>query len=108
MMHHRGRVSGSNIATSSSAEKMGAVASASPWATSASSSELSARFDAIDKNLTVLITERTNLVDESSRLHQRGGKTLRERSRLAAVELRLSELEREISTDRKQLAARPQ
>ncbi len=84
------------------------IADASPWATLTTSSELSARFDAIDRNLTALIAEKTSLMDESSKLHQRGGKTLKERSRLAAVELRLKELEKEISNDRRQLAARPQ
>ena len=79
----------------------------SPWATSSTSTELSQQYDVIDSHLTTLITEKTSLVQESSRLLQRGGKTLREKSRLATVELRLDELEREISSDRRQLAARP-
>lgn len=39
-------------------------------------------------------------------MHQRGGKTLKERTRLTQVELRLSELDREICNLRRQLTAK--
>ena len=52
------------------------------------------------------MTERTSLL-ECERLHQRGGKTLKERTRLTEVELRLSELNKEISITRRSLTSKP-
>ena len=52
------------------------------------------------------MTERTSLL-ECERLHQRGGKTLKERTRLTEVELRLSELNKEISSTRRSLTSKP-
>ena len=80
----------------------------SPWATEMSSSDLATAFDALERSLTSLITERTGLRAESEKLHGRGGKTLRDRTRLVQVEMRLGEVEKEISSSRKQLLTRPQ
>jgi hypothetical protein len=40
-------------------------------------------------------------------LHQRGGKTLKERTRLTQVEMRLIEVEKEIAQLRRQLTLKP-
>lgn len=80
---------------------------AAPFATEKSAAALSAAFEAIDRRLTELISEKALLREESARLHQRGGKTLKERTRLTQVEMRLGELDREISATRKQLTAKP-
>jgi hypothetical protein len=40
-------------------------------------------------------------------LHQRGGKTLKERTRLTQVEMRLMEVEKEIAQLRRQLTLKP-
>ena len=81
--------------------------SASPWATQETSQELHARIDLIDTHLTSLISEKTSLFAESNKLHQRGGKTLKDRSRLNTIEIRLKELDKDIASDRRQLASRP-
>jgi len=44
---------------------------------------------------------------QNKRLHQRGGKTLKERTRLTQVELRLTELDKEIAQMRRQLTQKP-
>jgi len=64
---------------------------------------LQSKFDDLEKNLTSLMTEKTSLMEESEKLHQRGGKTLKERTRLTQVELRLKELGKDISNIRKEL-----
>ena len=79
----------------------------SPWATDASSSELAAAFDDIEKKLTSLMAERTSLRNESEKLHNRGAKTLKDRTSLVKVEMRLTEVDKEISAARKSLLARP-
>lgn len=43
----------------------------------------------------------------TNRLHQRGGKTLKERTRLNQVELRLSELDKYIASKRRELTQKP-
>ena len=78
-----------------------------PFATEQSAAEISKVYAEIDKKLTYLMTERTALHDECEKLHQRGGKTLRERTRLTEVELRLGELNKEISSTRKSLTSKP-
>ena len=80
----------------------------SPWATDMSSSDLAATYDALERTLTSLITERTDLHHEAEKLHGRGGKTLKDRTRQVQVEIRLGELEKHISSSRKQLLSRPQ
>ena len=80
----------------------------SPWATEMSSNDLAAAYEGLEKTLTSLITERTGLQAEAEKLHGRGGKTLRDRTRLVQVDMRLGEVEREISSSRKQLLTRPQ
>jgi hypothetical protein len=80
----------------------------SPWATEASSSDLAATYDALERNLTSLITERTSLREEQERLHGRGGKTLKERTRGVQVEMRLGEVDKDIRETRKELLTRPQ
>ena len=72
------------------------------------SSDLAAAFDDIEKNLTMLMAEKTKLRDESERLHGRGAKTLKDRTTLVKVEMRLVEVDKEISAARKSLLARPQ
>jgi hypothetical protein len=78
----------------------------SPFATDATQSELES-FDALDRELTTLMTEKKELDDEQGRLHQRGGKTLKERTRLKQVEARLLVLGRDVSGLRKKLALKP-
>ena len=78
-----------------------------PFATEQSAAEISKVYADIDKKLTSLMTERTALHEECEKLHQRGGKTLKERTRLTEVELRLAELNKEISLARKSLTSKP-
>lgn len=78
-----------------------------PFATEQSAAEISKVYADIDRKLTYLMTERTTLHEEYERLHQRGGKTLKERTRLTEVELRLGELNKEISSARKSLTSKP-
>jgi hypothetical protein len=64
-------------------------------------------FEETEKKLTVLMTEKSQLNAESSRLLQRGGKVLRERTRLLYVDARLDELGKEIAVERKKLSGKP-
>jgi regulator of replication initiation timing len=78
----------------------------SPFATDSTASELH-QFDHLDRALTEMMTEKTHLDEEASRLHQRGGKTLKERTRLKQVEARLKGLGKEISDIRRELSLKP-
>ena len=64
------------------------VSRTTPFATESSLEQQIATFDAIERKLTGLMTEKTTLEEELSRLHQRGGKTLKERTRLVQVTYR--------------------
>lgn len=66
-----------------------------------------ASFEELDNRLTSLMSEKSNLDDECNRLHQRGGKTLKERTRLKQVEARLGVIGKEVSGLRKELAMKP-
>lgn len=78
-----------------------------PFATESSAAALVAAFDAVEKQLTALITEKNLLREESAKLHQKGGKTLKDRTRLVQVEMRLGELDKDIAATRKQLTTKP-
>jgi len=77
-----------------------------PFATESTAAELES-FEALDRELTSLMTEKKDLDEEQARLHQRGGKTLKERTRLKQVEARLLVVGREVSGLRRQLALKP-
>jgi hypothetical protein len=79
----------------------------SPFANDLTSAQINHTFDEMERRLTVMMTEKTTLNEEGERLHGRGLKTLKERTRLQAVEFRLSELSRDIGAVRKDLSAKP-
>lgn len=83
----------------------GLIAS-SPFATADTSAELRG-FDELDRSLTALMTEKMSLDDELERLQQRGGKTLKEKTRAKVVEARLGDLGKEIAVLRRNLALKP-
>ena len=78
-----------------------------PFATEASSSEIANDYDSLDKKLTGLINEKKTLLEESSRLFQKGTKTLKEKSRLTFIDGRVDDISKEISVTRKLLSAKP-
>ena len=78
-----------------------------PFATEASSNEIANDYDSLDKKLTALINEKKALLEESSRLFQKGTKTLKEKSRLTLIDGRVDEISKEISGTRKQLSSKP-
>lgn len=78
-----------------------------PFGTSQSAASSMVSYEETDRRLTALMTEKALLNEESSRLLQRGGKVLRERTRLQYVEARLDELGKEIAVERKKLSGKP-
>jgi hypothetical protein len=83
------------------------AASRAPFGTFQSVASSLVSFEETEKKLTVLMTEKSQLNAESSRLLQRGGKVLRERTRLLYVDARLDELGKEIAVERKKLSGKP-
>ncbi|KAJ1411342.1 hypothetical protein B484DRAFT_455642 [Ochromonadaceae sp. CCMP2298] len=81
--------------------------SSSPFANDLTSAQINHTFDEMERRLTLMMSEKTGLQEEGERLHGRGLKTLKERTRLQAVELRLGELSRDIGEVRKDLTAKP-
>lgn len=61
----------------------------------------------MDKNLTLLMLEKSSLHSEYERLQQRGGKTIKERSRITQIELRMNIINKEIANIRKVLSSKP-
>jgi hypothetical protein len=86
----------------------GVASKVSPFATEKTAAQVEREFHDADKVLTQLMTEKSSLANESERLLIRGLKTLKDRTRLQQVDLRLDELGKEISTMRKVLSAKPQ
>ena len=84
-----------------------AVSNTTPFGTDNISATISKTFDELERKLTALMTEKTALQDETEKLHQRGGKTLKERTRLTQAEARLKEVSKEISATRKELLGKP-
>lgn len=78
-----------------------------PFGTSQSAASSMVSFEESERKLTALMTEKALLNDESSRLLQRGGKLLKERTRLQYVDARLDELGKEIAVERKKLSGKP-
>lgn len=98
-----------NVAKSQSSLKASshqALSSSSPFATAATESDLQS-FDELESQLTALMSEKSDLTQELERLHQRGGKTLKERTRFVQVEARLDALGKEIGRARRALAKKP-
>lgn len=56
-----------------------------PFATQATLEQELSDFDSLEKSLTGLMAEKTSLEEELSKLYQRGGKTLKERTRIVQV-----------------------
>ena len=83
------------------------VSNTTPFGTDNTSATISKTFDELEKKLTTLMSEKTSLQDETEKLHQRGGKTLKERTRLTQAEARLKEVGKEISDTRKALLGKP-
>ncbi len=83
------------------------VSNTTPFGTDNISATISKTFDELEKKLTALMSEKTALQDETEKLHQRGGKTLKERTRLTQAEARLKEVGKEISATRKELLGKP-
>ncbi len=82
------------------------MTSTSPYATEQSMQQLKT-FDDLESQLTEYISEKTSLEDELGRLHQRGGKTLKEKNRVKQVEARLITVRQDIASMRKKLAMKP-
>ena len=78
-----------------------------PFGTSQSVLSSMAVYEETDRHLTALMTEKASLNEESSRLLQRGGKVLRERTRLQHIDARLVEIGKEIAHERKKLSGKP-
>ena len=78
-----------------------------PFGTSQSVLSSMAVYDEADRHLTALMTEKASLNEESSRLLQRGGKVLRERTRIQHIDARLGEIVKEIAHERKKLSGKP-
>lgn len=78
-----------------------------PFGTSQSVLSSMAVYDETDRHLTALMTEKASLNEESSRLLQRGGKVLRERTRIQHIDARLEEICKEIAHERKKLSGKP-
>lgn len=78
-----------------------------PFGTSQSVLSSMAVYDETDRHLTALMTEKASLNEESSRLLQRGGKVLRERTRIQHIDARLGEIGKEIAHERKKLSGKP-
>ena len=78
-----------------------------PFGTSQSVLSSMAVYDETDRHLTALMTEKASLNEESSRLLQRGGKVLRERTRIQHIDARLEEIGKEIAHERKKLSGKP-
>ena len=68
---------------------------------------MSRDYNEADAVLTQRMTEKTALKEEGERLLTRGLKTLRERTRLQQVDLRLDELSGEIAALRRILSGKP-
>ena len=83
------------------------AASRAPFGTFQSAASSMVSFEETERKLTALMTEKSVLNEESSRLLQRGGKVLRERTRLQYVDARLDELGKEIAVERKKLCGKP-
>jgi hypothetical protein len=78
-----------------------------PFGTDQSKAIDMSSFDDADNRLTVLMTEKSVLYEESARLQQKGGKVLKERTRLQQVDARLIEVGKEIAYERKILTGKP-
>jgi len=81
-------------------------AGVSPFATEATSDALRS-FEEMERELTSYMTEKTALEEELARLHQRGGRTLKDRTRTTQVEGRLGDLSKDIARIRRDLATKP-
>lgn len=82
-------------------------AARAPFGTDQSKAIDMTSFDDADNRLTALMTEKSVLYEESARLQQKGGKVLRERTRLQQVDARLIEVGKEIAYERKILTGKP-
>jgi hypothetical protein len=78
-----------------------------PFGTDQSKAIDMSSFDDADNRLTALMTEKSVLYEESARLQQKGGKVLKERTRLQQVDARLIEVGKEIAYERKILTGKP-
>ena len=61
------------------------MVSTTPFGTDDTVSQDLVAYDDLEKHLTSMMSEKRSLNDESERLLQRGGKTLKERTRLTQV-----------------------
>jgi hypothetical protein len=82
-------------------------AARAPFGTDQSKAIDMTSFDDADNRLTALMTEKSVLYEESARLQQKGGKVLKERTRLQQVDARLIEVGKEIAYERKILTGKP-
>lgn len=82
-------------------------AARAPFGTDQSKNIDMTSFDDADNRLTALMTEKSVLYEESARLQQKGGKVLKERTRLQQVDVRLIEVGKEIAYQRKILTGKP-
>ena len=108
-VHENGSYRGSGGGVSSFYDDLepSAAAPIAPFGTSQSVLSSMAVYEETDRHLTALMTEKASLNEESSRLLQRGGKVLRERTRLQHIDARLEEIGKEIAHQRKKLSGKP-
>ena len=108
-LHESGNYRGSGGGVSSFYDDLEPSAGApiAPFGTSQSVLSSMAVYEETDRHLTALMTEKASLNEESSRLQQRGGKVLRERTRLQHIDARIEEIGKEIAYERKKLSGKP-
>lgn len=108
-LHESGNYRGSGGGVSSFYDDLEPSAGApiAPFGTSQSVLSSMAVYEETDRHLTALMTEKASLNEESSRLQQRGGKVLRERTRLQHIDARIEEIGKEIAHERKKLSGKP-
>jgi hypothetical protein len=108
-LHESGNYRGSGGGVSSFYDDLEPSAGApiAPFGTSQSVLSSMAVYEETDRHLTALMTEKASLNEESTRLQQRGGKVLRERTRLQHIDARIEEIGKEIAHERKKLSGKP-
>jgi hypothetical protein len=104
--YHNGVANKDRDPHGSSAQRLGS--SNAPFGTDENKVILTAEYDVLESRLTDLTRERGSLQVEGERLHQRGCKTLKERTRMTQIEARMGDIGKQIAELRRSLAGKPQ